>query len=46
MGSRRWYEVPSGKVRVLSRKGSGSMLFDDDDDMRGDMLRDQSKDAM
>lgn len=29
MGSRRWYEVPSGKVRVWSRKGRGSMLFND-----------------
>ena len=27
MGSRRWYEVPSGKVRVLSRKGRGSICF-------------------
>ena len=27
MGSRRWYEVPSGKVRILSRKGRGSIYF-------------------
>ena len=30
MGSRRWYEVLSGKVRILSRKGRGSILLDCD----------------
>jgi len=26
MGSRRWYEEPSGKVMMLSRNGSGSIV--------------------